>query len=73
MGFKTMNFHGTIHVPHDVLNFGVPTNVNTRANEHHHKHDKASALQTNKWHLTFNISTATKFTIAVLLTWEWKN
>ena len=60
MGFKTMNFHGTIHVPQDILNFGVPTNVNTRANEHHHKRDKGSALRTNKRHLTFDISTATK-------------
>jgi hypothetical protein len=60
MEFNTMNFHGTVHVAQDILNFDVPSNVNARANEHHHNHDKASALRTNKQHGTFDISTATK-------------
>ena len=46
MGFKTMNFHGTLHVPEDVQNFGVPANVNTMSDEMHHKDDKKSSKRT---------------------------
>ena len=46
MGFKTMNFHGTLHVPLDVMNFGVPANVNTMSDEMHHKDDKKSSKRT---------------------------
>ena len=46
MGFKTMNFHGTLHVPEDIMNFGVPANVNTMSDEMHHKDDKKSSKRT---------------------------
>ena len=46
MGFKTMNFHGTLHVPEDVKNFGVPANVNTMSDEMHHKDDKKVSKRT---------------------------
>ena len=46
MGFKTMNFHGTTHVPEDIRNFGVPENVNAKSDEMHHKDDKKSSKRT---------------------------
>ena len=46
MGFKTMNFHGTLHAPDDIMNFGVPANVNTMSDEMHHKDDKKSSKRT---------------------------
>ncbi len=48
MGNKTMHFHGILHVPDDILNFGVPKNVDTASNEMHHKRDKKSASRTQK-------------------------
>ena len=46
MGFKTMNFHGTLHVPDDIMNFGVPANVNTTSDEMHHKDDNKHSKRT---------------------------
>ena len=48
MGFKTMNFHGMLHVPDDILCFGPPHTVNTMSNESHHKPDKKLAKRTQK-------------------------
>ena len=48
MGCRTLNFHGTIHVPLGILNYGVPTNINSFANECHHKKDKKTTLRTQK-------------------------
>ena len=62
MGFRTLNFHGTLHVPEDMLNFGVPTNVNTRSNEMHHKRDKKTAARTSKQLGKFDIQMARKVT-----------
>ena len=50
-----MNFHAILHAPDDILNFGVPTNVNTRSDEMHHKKDKKSAKRTQKRPKTFDI------------------
>ena len=55
MAFKTMNFHGIKHVPDDILNFGVPSNVDTKSDEMHHKDDKKSAKRTQKRPKTFDI------------------
>ena len=55
MGFSTMNFHAILHAPDDILNFGVPTNVNARSDEMHHKKDKKSAKRTQKRPKTFDI------------------
>ena len=60
MGNKTMNFHGTIHVPDWILWFGVPSCLDTMPNEQHHKRDKRTSKRTNKQKGTFNSSVATK-------------
>ncbi len=44
MGYKTFNYHASSHVADDILDFGVPTVVNTSSNESHHKPDKTAAL-----------------------------
>ena len=48
LGCNTMNFHGTIHAPPAILNYGVPSNINSFANERHHKRDKKTAQRTQK-------------------------
>ena len=53
MGNKTVNFHGWLHVPDDILNFGVPSNVDTQSDEMRHKRDKKSAKRTQKRPKTF--------------------
>ena len=60
MGFKTMNFHGIKHVRDDILNFGVPSNVDTKSDEMHHKDDKKSAKRTQKRPKTFDIQAVGK-------------
>ena len=60
MGYKTMNFHGTVHVPQHILNFGVPSNVNTATNESHHKQDKKTAKRTQFRPDTIDVQTAIK-------------
>jgi hypothetical protein len=55
MKFKTFNFHAVLHVPDDILNFGVPSNVNTKANEMHHKDSKTAAKQTQRRPETFDL------------------
>ena len=62
MGYKTMNFHGTIHVPEAILNFGVPSNVNTAPNKSHHKRDKKTAKSTQFRPDTIDVQTAKKKT-----------
>jgi hypothetical protein len=60
MGAKTQNFHGTLHIPDTILDFGVPNNFNTFHNERHHKRDKASSKRTNKRPATFDFMVAEK-------------
>lgn len=60
MGFKTMNFHGMLHVPDDILCFGPPHTVNTMSNESHHKPDKKSAKRTQRRPKNFTIQVANK-------------
>ena len=48
MGFKTFKFHVGLHIAQDMLNFGVPNNVNTKSNEMHHKDSKSAALKTQR-------------------------
>ncbi len=55
MGFKLNNFHATIHVPDDILNFGPPHVVDTKSNESGHKPDKGSARRTQKRPKSFDI------------------
>ena len=58
MKYQTFNFHGTEHVPEDILRHGVPSVVNTMSNEMHHKRDKRSAMRTQKRPGSFDIQTA---------------
>ena len=58
MAFKTMNFHACLHIAEDMLNFGVPNNVNTRSNEQHHKKSKTAAQRMQKRGDTFDIQCA---------------
>lgn len=60
MGMKTMNFHGTKHVPQDILNFGVTRHVNTMSNEKHHKRDKKTSKLTQRRPATFDFQCAKK-------------
>jgi len=58
MGFKTHNFHACVHIADDMLDFRVPSNVNTRSNESHHKPDKKAALRTQRRAKTFDLQCA---------------
>ena len=58
MGFKTFNFHAALHVPEDILVYGVPSNVNTMSNEMHHKKDKRAAKRTQRRPAKFDMQTA---------------
>lgn len=58
MGFKTFNFHAAVHMADDMLNFGVPSNVNTSSNEMHHKPDKTAAVRTQRRPKSFDIQLA---------------
>ena len=58
MGLKTTKFHGICHLATDILNFGVPDNVNTDFNEAHHKPSKDAAKLTQKSKDTFDVQTA---------------
>ena len=40
MGLNVFKFHGVVHLVRDVLLYGVPTEVDTSANESHHKPTK---------------------------------
>ena len=59
MGHRTFNFHAAVHISDDILNFGVPANVNTMSNESHHKPSKTAALHTQRRAKTFNLQCAT--------------
>ena len=48
MGLKTTKFHCILHMPEDMLAYGVPMEVDTRFNEMHHKPSKAAAALTQK-------------------------
>ena len=48
MGFKTAKFHIILHMWEDMLNNGVPMNVDTGSNESHHKKAKICAKFTQK-------------------------
>lgn len=58
MKFRTFNFHACVHLADDMLNFGVPRNVNTMSNESHHKPDKTAALRTQRRPKLFDMQCA---------------
>lgn len=48
MGDNRSTFHGTLHVPESIINFGAPKHVHTECTESFHRDDKATALTTQK-------------------------
>ena len=48
MGLMTTKFHCMLHIPEDMVAYGVPLEVDTRFNEMHHKPSKAAAALTQK-------------------------
>ena len=48
MGLKTTKFHCILHMPEDMLAYGVPLEVDTKFNEMHHKPSKTAAALTQK-------------------------
>jgi hypothetical protein len=65
MGLKIMKFHSILHMHEDMLQFGVPLEFDTAANESHHKESKQAAKLTQRAALTFNYQTAVRL-------WEFK-
>ena len=60
MGLKITKFHAIVHIADDILNFGVPMEVDTGSNESGHKPTKRAAKLTQKNKATFEIQTATR-------------
>jgi len=48
MGLKTTKFHCILHMPEDMMVYGVPMEVDARCNEMHHKPSKKAAALTQK-------------------------
>ncbi len=48
MGLKIIKFHGIMHIADDILNFGVPMEVDTGSNKSAHKTEKTAAKLTQK-------------------------
>ena len=60
MGLNTMKFHGIVHLVDDMLNFGVPSTLDTGPNESHHKTPKAVSTMTQKDAKTFEPQVANR-------------
>ena len=58
MQFKTQKFHGVVHLADDILNFGVPLEVDTGSNESGHKLTKVAAKLTQRNEETFDEQTS---------------
>jgi len=58
MGLKLTKFHAILHIADDILNFGVPMEVDTGSNESGHKPTKTAAKLTQKQRATFEAQTA---------------
>lgn len=62
MGLKLMKFHAIIHIVNNIIEFGVPLEFDTSANEMHHKPAKQASTQTQRASDTFNFQTSTRLT-----------
>ena len=60
MGLKLVKFHMILHIWEDILQFGVPLEYDTSANESMHKPSKKASKMTQKAADTFNFQTATR-------------
>ena len=58
MQFKTQKFHGVVHLADDILNFGVPLEVDTGSNKSGHKVTKVAAKLTQRNEETFDEQTS---------------
>lgn len=67
MGMKIGKFHAILHLVDDILAFGVPNNVNTGADESHHKLTKKMAKLTQRIISEFEKQTATRLIEYLLL------
>ena len=57
MGLKLLKFHTILHLWEDTLQFGIPLECDTSANESMHKPSKKASKMTQKTHDTFNYQT----------------
>ena len=48
MGLKFVKFHGLLHIPQEILDFGIPLEADTGANESGHKAEKKAARLTQR-------------------------
>jgi hypothetical protein len=60
MGLKLLKFHLILHLSEDILQFGVPLEFDTAANESHHKEAKKAARLTQRDAASFQFQTATR-------------
>ena len=67
MGLKLLKFHMIVHIWEDILEYGVPLEYDTSANESMHKPSKKASKMTQKAHKTFNFQTATRLVEFFLL------
>lgn len=66
-GWSIPKFHGILHLVDDILNFGVPMNVDTGANESHHKLTKLCAKLTQRDVSVFESQTTERLVEFLLL------
>ena len=57
-GLKLIKFHAILHAVEDILQFGIPVEFDTSANESHHKPSKQAAKLTQRSGTTFTNQTA---------------
>ena len=67
MGLKIIKFHAIIHLADDILNFGVPMEVDTGSNESAHKIEKTAARLTQKRKEQFDVQTSKRLEEVFLL------
>ena len=71
MGLKFIKFHGILHMMEDILLYGVPMELDTGANESHHKQAKQAAKVTQRKRSTFDIQVAKRLYEYLLLDLAW--
>ena len=67
MGMRFVKFHGILHMMEDILLYGVPMEMDTGANEGHHKSSKQAAHVTQRDRSTFDIQVAKRLFEYLLL------
>ena len=67
MGLKLAKFHMILHLWEDIMEFGVPLETDTSANESMHKPSKKASKMTQKAADTFNFQTAMRLVEFTLL------